>query len=900
MRKRVYPAEQSVDVALRDGSTIHVRPVRTDDKDGIEAFLRAMSSESLYLRCFGIADLEQLSDWSIDVDYADRYGLVATEGPEETIVAHAAYIRYEENRAEVAFEVADRLHGHGIATLLLAHMAGIAARHGIATFTAEVLPSNHKMIEVFRTSGFPATMRSVTGVTEVEFPTELSDGTIEAFDRREREAAVGAIRPVLAPISVAVVGASRRPDAVGSVVLANLIDGRFRGHVYPVNPHAKTLQGIPCHGSVNELPEPPELAVIAVPAREVIGIARDCGQAGVKALVVLSAGFAEAGTEGTGRQRELLSVCRHSGMRLIGPNCLGVLNTDPAVQLNATFAAGNAPAGGVGFLSQSGGLGIAMIEEAAQLGLGLSSFVSVGNKADISGNDLLEYWEQDPGTNVILLYLESFGNPRRFARVARRVSRSKPILAVKSGRTQAGVRAAASHTAALVSASDISVDALFRQAGVIRVETIGELLGAAALLESQPLPHGGRVAIVTNGGGPGILCADACQAAGLEVVELSDEVQHRLASFLPPGAAVANPIDMIATATAADYRRVIETLVDADACDAILTLFVPPLMTHAHDVREQVRGAAVDAALRVTLASVYMDREPPDRERTDDARVPEFRFPEDAVRALAHAVRYARWRGRPEGKVPPTPASSRTAAATIIARALAAGEEWLSPADVNAVLESYGLHVVPSRSVRTAPQAVAAASDFGCPVALKAIAPGLLHKRDAGGVMIDLSHPSEVAAAARQMRKSVHAAGHKLQGFIVQPMADPGVEFLAGVVHDPSFGPLIAFGAGGTNAELLGDVALRITPLSDLDAAEMVRSLRSSPLLDGYRGSPPCDIPALERVLLGLSALVEVHPEVAELDANPVIAGPGGALIVDARIRVCSVPPERPLAALRG
>ena len=524
-----YPAEQSVDVALRDGSTIHVRPVRPGDRDGIEAFLREMSSESLYLRCFGVADLKQLSDWSIDVDYADRYGVVATIGPEETIVAHAAYVRYEESRAEVAFEVADRLHGHGIATLLLAHMAGIAARHGIATFTAEVLPSNHKMIEVFRTSGFPSAMRSVSGVTEVEFPTELSDETIEAFDRREGEAAVGAIRHVLAPSSVAVIGASRRPEAVGSVVLANLIEGGFRGHVYPINGHAKSIHGIPCHASVSELPEPPELAVIAVPAQAVIGVAKDCGQAGVKALVVLSAGFAEAGKEGAERQRELLSVCRHFGMRLIGPNCLGVLNTDPAVHLNATFAAGNAPAGGVSFLSQSGGLGIAMIEEAAQLGLGLSSFVSVGNKADISGNDLLEYWEQDPGTDVILLYLESFGNPRRFARVARRVSRSKPILAVKSGRTQAGVRAAASHTAALVSASDLSVDALFRQAGVIRVDTIGELLGTAALLGSQPLPRGRRVAIVTNGGGPGILCADACQAAGLEV-----------ASFRTPFAAGSN------------------------------------------------------------------------------------------------------------------------------------------------------------------------------------------------------------------------------------------------------------------------------------------------------------------------------------------------------------------------
>ncbi|HTX46495.1 MAG TPA: GNAT family N-acetyltransferase [Solirubrobacteraceae bacterium] len=893
-----YPAEQSVDVALRDGSTIHVRPVRPDDRDGIEALLRSMSNESLYLRCFGSVNPRWLADWSVDVDYAGRYGVVATTGLEQEIVAHGAYVRFEETRAEVAFEVADRMQGHGIATLLLAHLAGIAARNGIFTFTAEVLPSNHKMLEVFRTSGFPTTMRAIRGVTEVEFPTELSAETLEAFERREREATVGAIRHVLAPSAVAVIGVSRRPEAVGSVVFANLIASGYRGPLYPVSRHLRSIRGIRCHRSIADLPGPVELAVIAVPASEVIGVASECGRHGIKALVVLTAGFAETGELGADRQHELLSVCRGSGMRLIGPNCLGVINTDPQVRLNATFAGGPPPGGNIGFLSQSGGLGIALIEEAAGLGLGLSSFVSAGNKADISGNDLLEYWEQDPCTDVILLYLESFGNPRRFARVARRVSRSKPILAVKSGRTRAGARAAASHTAALVSASDISVDALFRQAGVIRVDTIGELLNTATLLGSQPLPRGGRVGIVTNGGGPGILCADACQAAGLEVCELPESVRRQLTSFLPAGASVANPIDMIATASAKDYRRVIETLVQANACDAVLTLFVPPLMTRADDVREQVRKAAVGAASTVTLASVYMDRELPE-DGAAGTDVPEFRFPEDAVSALSHAVRYANWRERPGGVVPPSaPQSSRAAVAAIIERALAAGKEWLSPAEVDAALRCYDLPLLPSRIVRTAPQANAAAKHLGYPVALKAIASGLLHKRDAGGVRLDLRSPSEVTAAAGEIRKAVRAAGHRLEGLIVQSMAEPGVEFLAGVVHDPSFGPLIAFGAGGTNAELLGDIALRITPLTDLEAAEMVRSLRSSPLLDGYRGAPRCDVAALERLLLALSALVEAHPEVAELDFNPVIAGPAGSVIADARIRVRRAAPEPPLAAL--
>jgi acetyl coenzyme A synthetase (ADP forming)-like protein len=899
MSPAAYPAEQSVDVALRDGSTVHVRPVRPEDEPALTAFLESMSPDSLYMRCFGAPNIKWLAHWSADVDYADRYGLVVTGGGDGAVLAHAAYVRTSEAEAEVAFEVADHLHGHGIATLLLAHLAGVAVRHGITTFTAAVLPSNHKMIEVFRDSGFPIQQHTEEGVTVIEFPTALLEEALEAFEHRQHVAAVQAIGHFLKPASVALIGASGRPDTVGRTLLRKLVDGGFTGQLQLVNRKRNEIDGLPCYPSARELPDPPELAVIAVPAADVVAAAQDCGLAGARAIVVISAGFAETGADGAARQQELLQTCREFGMRLIGPNCLGVLNTDPAVRLDATFAAHGAPAGRIGFLSQSGGLGIALMEAADRLGLGLSSFVSVGNKADISGNDLLEYWEQDGATGVILLYLESFGNPRRFARVARRVSRSKPILAVKSGRTPAGARATSSHTGAMLSASDVTVDALFAQAGVIRADTIGELLDTAALLSEQPLPRGNRVAIVTNGGGPGIVCADACQAAGLDVVELGADVRERLASFLPADAALANPVDMIATATAADYRRVIEELVAAGACDAIVTLFVPPLMTAAADVRREI-GEAAHGAGPVTLASVYMDRSDSGRVDRDGVLVPNFAFPEDSVRALAHAVRYSEWLARPRGAVRESDPRARTRASEVIERALAAGAEWLEPADVTALFESYGLPIVRSRIVRGAGDAVAAAAELGGPVAIKAIATGLIHKTDAGAVRLGVEGDAAVRAAVREIGAAVSGAGHRLEGLLIQPMVEPGVELLLGVVHDESFGPVIACGAGGVNAELLGDVAVKITPLSDIDAAEMLRGLRSFPLLCGYRAQPVCDIAAVERALLGLSELVEAHPEVVELDANPVIAAPGGAVIVDARVRVARAMPPRPLGSLRS
>ena len=891
-----YPPGGEVDVALRDGSTLHIRPVRSTDKPAMAEFLKALSPESIAFRFFGSADLDWAVDWSTDVDYDDRYALVATTGPDHTMVAHGAYVRTGSDRAEVAFTVADAWQEYGIATVMLAHLAMAAEDHGIGVFTAEVLPNNHRMIQVFRDSGFPVAQRAGDGVIEVELPTSRFQQTRERFEQREQTAAIAAVEMFLRPRSVALIGASRERTTVGGELLYNLTSGGYAGSIYPVNPRAEKVGGLRSYPSIGELPEAVDLAVIAVPAEQVAGVARECERAGARGLLVISAGFAEVGPEGAARQQELLDVCREGGMRLVGPNCLGVLNTAPEVALNATFLAHPPPAGPIGFLSQSGGLGIAIVEAARRFGLGLSSFVSIGNRLDISGNDLLEYWEHDDATRVVLLYIESFGNPRRFARIAPRVGRSKPVVAVKSGRSPAGARATSSHTGALLATSDVTVDALFRQAGVIRTDTMHELFDVGSLLSSQPVPRGRRVTIVTNAGGPGILCADACEAAGLEVVELSQAVRHRLSGFLAPEAALGNPVDMIATAPAESYRRTIETLAEQDACDAAIAIFVPPVVTPTDAVAREVRAAA-RAAPRLTIATVFMNSEgPPPSE--DGAGPPNFDFPEDAARALGHAVTYARWRSSPRGREVGFGGTRADEGAAVITRALADGGGWLDPAQVAQLLDCYGLPLVPTRVTDGPSAAAQAARELGFPVALKAHAPGLVHKTDAGGVRLGLDSRHAVTTAAREIAAGVEQAGHELEGLIVQPMVEPGVELLMGVVNDESFGPVIACGAGGTLTELLGDVCVRITPLTDLDAREMLSSLRTFPLLEGYRGSRPCDVPALEAVLLRLSALVEAHPEVIELDANPVIAGPHGAVIADARVRVAPVAPRRPAPSL--
>jgi acetyl coenzyme A synthetase (ADP forming)-like protein len=898
LTRTAYPWEREADVTLRNGATMHVRPVRAEDGPAIHEFLEGLSIHSIGYRFFGAVDLDWATAWSVDVDYSDRFALVAEGGTPYGIVAHAAYVRIDATRAEVAFLVADAWQGRGISTILLAHLAEVAEHHGISTFVAEVLPQNHRMIDVFRQSGFPVELHSSPDALEIELPTSLSPAAIERFEERERIGAVAAVRSFLEPSSVVVIGASRHRGTIGGEILHNLLAAQFNGPVYAVNDKADVVQSLPAHPSMREIPDPVELAVIAVPAEHVVAAARDCAAAGVRALLVISSGFAEIGADGARRQRELVEVCRRAGMRIVGPNCLGALNTSPEVRLNATFAAPTAVAGGVGFMSQSGGLGIAIIDAASRLGIGLSSFVSVGNKCDLSGNDFLQYWEQDDRTELVLLYLESFGNPRKFARVARRVATVKPVLAVKSGRSAAGARATSSHTGAMLSASDVTVDALFEQAGVIRTDTMSELFDVAAFLSAQPIPAGDRIVIVTNGGGPGILCADACQTFGREIAELPADVQDRLRDFLPEGAAVGNPVDMIATASASDYRRTLETLIDADACDAIITIFVTALATTPGEVAVVVRDVA-ERNPSMAMAAVFMDSGGiPSELSSSRVRVPGYVFPEAAAQAVALAVRHARWRSRDRGSLPRIEGLRSVEAAAMISQELARGEGWLSPTCVAQLFDCFGLPLISTTVVPDAEAAASVAAKLAVPCALKAVARGLVHKTDVGGVRLGLVDADSVRAAAAEIERAIGQAGHELEGLLVQPMAPDGVEMLVGVVHDHSFGPVIACGAGGTAGELIKDVSVRITPLTDIDAREMISSLKTFPLLDGYRGAPRCDLAAIEDVLIRLSAMVEMHAEIVELDCNPLIAGSDGAVIVDARVRVEAAAPPRPMPSI--
>ncbi len=892
--KATYPSEREADVALRDGSTVHVRPVRPEDEPAVLEFLEGLGAESRMFRFFSPGtDLAAAAHLIVDVDYSQRYGLVAVRGPDQGIVGQGMYIGADGDEAEVAFAIADALQGVGLATLMLAHLAEVASEHGIEVFTAEVMPQNHRMVEVFGESGIPTRITSEPGTIHVELPTSFADEAIQRFEERDRTAAVAALRSFLESHSVAVVGASRDRQTVGGQLFHNTLESGFEGVVHPVNPNADVVQSVHAYRRVGDVPEQVELAVIAVPAERVVEAARECAESGVQALIVISAGFAEIGPEGAARERELVEVCRERGIRLIGPNCLGILSTVPGHRLNATFAPSAPPPGDVGFVTQSGALGLALIDLAGDRGLGVTTFGSIGNRADITANDFLEYWESDGVTDVALLYIESFSDPRRFSRVAQRVGREMPIVVVKSGRSSAGQRATSSHTGALLAASDITVDALFEQAGVIRTNTLAELLDVASLLSNQPLPAGNRVGIVTNAGGPGIMCADACEAAGLEIPEVPEEIRERLREILPPEAGLLNPVDMIATATAEHYRETIRVLSGWDGIDALIVIFIRPLLIQAADVATAIEEAIATMPREVPVQAVFMSPREHDaiREVSD---LPIHGYPEDAARALGRVMRHVEWRRRPAEKPPELDDLREEDAAAVIAEALAEETEWMGTTHASRLLECYGIPIPAWRIARDAAAAADAADELGGSVALKAQGPGLLHKSEMGAVRVGLSGADEVRAAAIEMDEAVSAAGGHRELFIVQGMAEAAPELLIGMVEDPTFGPVLAFGAGGTLAELIKDVSVRISPITSSEASALVRSLAIFPVLTGFRGGPPADLESLEDLVLRVSAMVEAHHEVAELDLNPVMAGPGGAVAVDYRIRLQAARPPRP------
>ncbi len=901
----VLPA---ADVLLADGSTAHLRPVAAGDAQALVDLHAELSEDSRVLRYFAVhpelsaADLRRMLSSGPDdaVLVADRDGRV---------VAVAEYHRaVGSEEADVAFVVQDEFQGRGLGTILLEHLAAEARRHGVRRFVADTLPTNTRMIEVFERAGFAVSSRFEDGNVRVVLDIAPSPAAVAAADERDRRAVVSSMQRLLRPRSVAVIGASRRPGTIGHELVRNLVGGGFQGPVYPVNPTADSIASLPCWHSIGEVPGEVDLAVIAVPAPAVLEVVGECGRKGVGALVVVSAGFAEVGGDGKDAQAAITALAHEWGMRVVGPNCFGVLNTEPDVSMNATFAPDRPTPGRVGFASQSGGLGIAIVAGARARGLGLSSFVSMGNKADVSGNDLLNWWEADGTTDVGLLYLESFGNPRKFSRLARRVGRRIPIVAVKAGRSSAGRAAASSHTAALAS-SDDAVEALFRHCGVVRVDTVEELFDTAEVLANQPLPGGSRVGIVTNAGGPGVLAADSCSSLGLEVPELSPGLQQALREVHQGAASVRNPVDLVASASAEVYGKAVEVLLRSGEVDSLVVIFTPPLVTEGQDVAAAVvaatASAAADGIERPVLVNFFGTEAGKETLRSARRPVPSFTYPETAVRALARAVGYATWRQRPE----PVPAElpgldsneGRRRLAAAMQRASGGADEtgaapgaatrWLTGADAMGVLDAFGIPTLRTIEVSGPDEAVAAAEALGMPVALKAAGPTIVHKSDVGGVRVGLQSAAQVRDAYGEMSARIGAA---MTGAVLQRSAAAGVEVIVGFVQDPQFGPAVLFGPGGTAVEVLGDHQLRLAPLDADEARRMILSVRAAPLLTGYRGSQPVDLEALVDLLLRVGRLAEDLPEVLEADCNPAIVSPSGVVVVDARLKVsCGPAAER-------
>ena len=694
------------------------------------------------------------------------------------------------------------------------------------------------------------------------------------------------LKPLLCPRSIAVIGASRRRDSIGGAVLHNLLQQPFQGPVYPVNPKASHIQSVPAYPSIGDVPGEVDLAIIVVPAAAVLNVVEACGKKGVKALVVISAGFKEIGGEGVDRQNALVEIVRRYGMRLVGPNCLGILNTDPGVNMNATFAPVQPPPGRIAFSSQSGALGLAILDYARTLNLGISQFVSVGNKADVSGNDLLEFWEQDPGTDLVLFYLESFGNPGKFTQIARRVARTKPIVAVKSGRTVSGSRAASSHTGALAG-SDAAVEALFHQSGVIRTDTIEELFDTALLLGSQPIPAGNRVAILTNAGGPGIMAADACEGAGLSLPSLDAKTVKGLKAFLPPEASTRNPVDMIASAVAESFEKALRLLIADKNVDAVIVIFVPPLVTGAQEVARAILAGAAGSKKPVLSCFMGSHGVPESLVSLNAGHIPSYSFPEAAARTLARVARYGQWRTAREGEVPVLKGIDRAKARAAL-EAVPPGE-WMPPPLLADLLQAYGIPANPLRVAATRGEAAVMAKAAGFPVVLKVRSPDVIHKSDVGGVKLRIQSEEEAAKAFDEIAGALRANDPKarFEGVTVERMVEGGVQTIVGMSRDPSFGPIVLFGLGGVTVELLHDVSVRVAPLTDTDAAEMLCEIRGAKLLDGYRGAPPVNRAALWDILHRVSLLAMENQEIGELDLNPVLAFPGDApaLALDARLR---------------
>ncbi len=887
-------AAGGIDAVRTDGGLVHIRPVQPEDIEALLDLHDGVSERSRYLRFFSFSRNSAVAYVQLLVQPASERHAALCGWIDGRLVGVAAFERINDTAAEVALLVADEHHHLGIGTLLLEHLAAAARRVGINQFDAEVLAENGAAVQVLHDLGFHVGLRMEGSTELIEMDLTTDDRALQAMDNREQSAGEASLRPILSPASVAVIGAGQRAGGIGNQVLRNIIDGGFTGTIYAVNPRHDSVLGVPCVADAGQLPGAVDLAIVAVRADQVPQVVRDCGERGVRGVLLLTAGYSEIGEVGQARQREVIAIARRFGMRVVGPNCLGVQNTDPAVRLNATFASLPRLAGPLGLVSQSGALGIAVIAAAARWGLGISQFVSIGNKADVSSNDLLLDWQDDDRITVIALYLESFGNPRKFARIARSVAVHKPIVAIKAGRSAAGRLAGQSHTAAAAS-SDVVVDAMFEQAGVLRVDTMQQMLDVARVLSDQPLPSGRRVVVIGNSGGPGILAADAAESAGLQVVTLSAETESLVRQAVPTAASCRNPIDLGAAMTPEAIGRALRVVLAADDVDAVLTLFTDVAVTDPDAVLAQIAaaqrsGAGMDKPVLVVRVGAVPASVPIVGTALS---LPVFTFPEPAAAALALAVRYAAIRSKEQSMLHRPADIDRSAARRCVGAALSAGESWLAADDIATLLGYYGIPLCPQRVVRTADDAVAAAVELGYPVAVK-VAVGGLHKTDIGGVRLNIVTEAEVRAAFSDLALLCPGG----PAILVQPMQRPATEVIVGALQDPLFGPAVMIGAGGVLADLIADRSFRLAPVTGSDAAAMIGALRTARLFDGYRGAPVVSRSALADLLVRVGILADDLPEVAELDLNPVICRGQDVVVVDARIRV-AVPTPKPDPGLR-
>jgi acyl-CoA synthetase (NDP forming)/RimJ/RimL family protein N-acetyltransferase len=882
-----YPHHWEADVVLRDGGTAHLRPIRPDDADRLKRFQSRLSDETIYFRFFSL--YRELSAKDVErftvVDHHDRAALIATIGDE--MIGVVRYERLDESSAEVAFNIEDAHQGRGIGSIFLEHIAAAARERGISTFVADVLPANRKMLHVFEEAGYVVDHEFEDGLVRLSFDLEPTENSLAVTYSREHRAEAASVKRLLEPRSVVVIGASRSGRSVGNAVLGHLVDGGFTGRVHAVHPHADVVEGVPAHPRVADIDGDVDLAVLAVPADQVEQVVVDCAAKGVHSLVVISTGFAETGEEGAGRQRRLVALARGSGMRVLGPSSFGVLNTDPEFCLNASLSPLMPHRGRVGFFSQSGALGVALLDYAVRRNLGLSTFANAGNRVDVSGNDLMQYWEEDDATDAVMLYLESLGNPRKFSRIARRLARKKPVVVLKSGRNRG--TAPHGHLVRTSHAPAAAVDALFQRAGVIRVDSIHQMFDVAQLVAHQPLPAGPRVAVVGNSDALAVLAADACEESGL---------RPTLSTTL---AADAGP---------EDFAAALDAAFAADEVDSIVALFIPPLRTRDAEVAEVLTRAATSGAHAKTVVSSFLGMPGvPDELRggAGGGSVPSYPTPEDAVRALAAATTYAAWRATPAGHTVVPAGLDVKSARAVVAELLATGaiggadseaapgaDRELDHNELTRLLACYGIRLWDQRDAENADEAVTAAEQLGYPVALKATAPHLRHRRELGGVRLDIDDEIEMRAAYAGLRERLGAVGP----FAVQRMAPTGVACRLATVEDPLFGPVLSFGLGGKATDLLGDRAYAVPPLTDTDLAWMVRSVRAFPLLLG----PTADLAALEDLLARVARLADDLPELAALELNPVVASPDGAAVLAATGRLTPTPgrTERSARALPG